>query len=54
MVKIDFGCHVDGYIAVVAHTYVVPDEGEPCAMRMHLGIVSHWPTHCIPDCPTEC
>jgi len=29
MVKIDFGCHVDGYIAVVAHTYVVPDEAAP-------------------------
>lgn len=27
MVKIDFGCHVDGYIAVAAHTVVVPDDG---------------------------
>lgn len=29
MVKIDFGCHVDGYIAVAAHTVVVPDEAAP-------------------------
>ncbi|CAK4793969.1 unnamed protein product [Aphanomyces euteiches] len=28
-VKIDLGCHIDGYIAVVAHTAVVPEaEGE--------------------------
>jgi curved DNA binding protein len=26
-VKIDLGCHIDGYIAVVAHTAVVPAEG---------------------------
>lgn len=26
MVKIDFGCHVDGYVAVAAHTHVVADE----------------------------
>ncbi|KAJ0402294.1 hypothetical protein P43SY_002918 [Pythium insidiosum] len=26
-VKIDLGCHIDGYIAVVAHTAVVPEEG---------------------------
>ncbi|ETV71412.1 DNA-binding protein, 42 kDa [Aphanomyces astaci] len=24
-VKIDLGCHIDGYIAVVAHTVIVPD-----------------------------
>lgn len=27
-VKIDLGCHIDGYCAVVAHTYRVPVEGE--------------------------
>jgi curved DNA binding protein len=26
-VKIDLGCHIDGFIAVVAHTVVVPAEG---------------------------
>jgi curved DNA binding protein len=26
MVKIDLGCHIDGYISVVAHTLVVPGE----------------------------
>lgn len=26
-VKIDLGCHLDGYIAVVAHTTIVPQEG---------------------------
>ncbi|CEG47327.1 dna-binding 42 kda [Plasmopara halstedii] len=26
-VKIDLGCHIDGYIAVVAHTAIVPMEG---------------------------
>ncbi|RLN52596.1 hypothetical protein BBJ29_007570 [Phytophthora kernoviae] len=26
-VKIDLGCHIDGYIAVVAHTVIVPEEG---------------------------
>lgn len=26
-VKIDLGCHIDGYIAVVAHTAIVPEEG---------------------------
>lgn len=28
-VKIDLGCHIDGYIAVVAHTAIVPAEGSP-------------------------
>eukprot|EP01062_Namystynia_karyoxenos_P025981 TRINITY_DN20334_c0_g1_i1.p1 TRINITY_DN20334_c0_g1~~TRINITY_DN20334_c0_g1_i1.p1 ORF type:complete len:452 (+),score=181.82 TRINITY_DN20334_c0_g1_i1:96-1358(+) len=27
VVKIDLGCHIDGYIAVVAHTVVVTEEG---------------------------
>lgn len=27
-VKIDLGCHIDGYIAVVAHTLIVGQEGE--------------------------
>ncbi|CAI5702912.1 unnamed protein product [Peronospora effusa] len=26
-VKIDLGCHIDGYVAVVAHTTIVPIEG---------------------------
>ena len=26
LVKIDLGCHIDGFIAVVAHTLVVPAE----------------------------
>ncbi|CAI5741351.1 unnamed protein product [Peronospora destructor] len=26
-VKIDLGCHIDGYVAVVAHTTIVPTEG---------------------------
>jgi len=26
LVKIDLGCHIDGYIAVVAHTLLVPAE----------------------------
>ncbi|KAG6587106.1 DNA-binding protein, 42 kDa [Phytophthora cinnamomi] len=30
-VKIDLGCHIDGYIAVVAHTAVVPAEGSAAA-----------------------
>ncbi|KAE8955652.1 hypothetical protein PR003_g32924, partial [Phytophthora rubi] len=30
-VKIDLGCHIDGYVAVVAHTAVVPAEGSAAA-----------------------
>lgn len=26
MIKIDLGCHIDGFIAVVAHTHVLQDE----------------------------
>ena len=29
MVKLDLGCHVDGFIAVVAHTIVVPPVANP-------------------------
>jgi curved DNA binding protein len=28
IVKIDLGCHIDGYIAVAAHTTIVPPESE--------------------------
>ena len=33
LVKIDLGCHIDGFIAVVAHTLVVPaDNGVPLSL----------------------
>lgn len=32
MVKIDLGCHIDGYIAVTAHTVIVADAAGVCAL----------------------
>ena len=37
LVKIDMGAHVDGFIAVVAHTIVVPGEGEGGDKKMAEG-----------------
>ncbi len=41
-VKIDLGCHIDGYIAVAAHTVVVPEsaDGTPEAVDPELGNVA--------------
>ena len=41
-VKIDLGCHIDGYIAVAAHTVVVPEsaDGTPAAVDPELGNVA--------------
>mmetsp|Transcript_8506 Transcript_8506/g.12588 ORF Transcript_8506/g.12588 Transcript_8506/m.12588 type:complete len:400 (-) Transcript_8506:60-1259(-) len=40
IVKIDLGCHIDGYIAVAAHTLVVPDGDASPAVDSKLGNVA--------------
>ena len=41
MVKIDFGVHVDGYIAVAAHTIVVPSAGKHYCVQMFQFEIAH-------------
>lgn len=42
IVKIDLGCHIDGYIAVAAHTLVVPEAADapPSSISDELGNVA--------------
>lgn len=42
LVKIDLGCHIDGYISVAAHTLVVPEEGNeaPTEVDAEIGNVA--------------
>jgi len=42
IVKIDLGCHIDGYIAVAAHTLIVPESADapPASIPDELGNVA--------------
>ena len=42
IVKLDLGCHIDGYMAVVAHTLVVPEEpnSDPTDVDTEVGNVA--------------
>eukprot|EP00522_Entomoneis_paludosa_P013672 CAMPEP_0172439414 /NCGR_PEP_ID=MMETSP1065-20121228/412_1 /TAXON_ID=265537 /ORGANISM="Amphiprora paludosa, Strain CCMP125" /LENGTH=479 /DNA_ID=CAMNT_0013188095 /DNA_START=243 /DNA_END=1683 /DNA_ORIENTATION=+ len=40
VVKIDLGCHIDGYISVAAHTVVVPDEDGSVKVEPEMGNVA--------------